>query len=172
MIGILLQIRNRVATTAQTIIKRVGGCCGLASGPQSDADELIFQGVIASGRGMHATLLVPGREVLDNPLNDWPLKLYPGSLNVRITNYPTLLGCKGLATEVAALDRALFMPAFEILQHQFGNNQLTPRPGEPKCGDAQVWRGNCVTTILCPLNAGCFAGSVLMWENNLSLSQV
>jgi len=37
-------------------------------------------------------------------------------------------------------DKGWFSPEFEILKDQFGNNQLGPRPGVPRGGDAQVWR--------------------------------
>lgn len=110
-------------------------------------DEIVFQGVVSSGVRCPVDLHVPGREALAHADYDWPLTLQPGSLNIRIDGYPPQFTEKGLTANVSALDSALFIPAFEILRNQFGNNMLTPVPGTPRRGDAQVWRAKIVTDI-------------------------
>ncbi len=95
---------------------------------------------MSCGVGQHFTLLVPGRSALSSAPVDWPEALYPGSLNVRIDEYPDGFRQHGLTNRVIELDRGWFAPEFEILRGQFGNNRLEPRPGVPRGGDAQVWR--------------------------------
>jgi hypothetical protein len=41
---------------------------------------------------------------------------------------------------VQSLDLRPFPPAFEIAQHEFGNNMLKPLPNMLHRGSAQVWR--------------------------------
>jgi len=110
-------------------------------------DELVFEGEVSRGKGCHSTLRVPGRETISNCPHDWPLTLSPGSLNIRVDVYPPQLDARGLTSSVVELDRALFVPEFEILRDQFGNNKLGPRPGMPRCGDAQVWRAKIVREV-------------------------
>lgn len=74
------------------------------------------------------------------PPPDWPDRLYPGSLNLRVEQYPADLAARSLKNRVSELDRGLFIPEFEIPRNRFGNNRLGPQPGVPKGGDAQVWR--------------------------------
>ena len=103
-------------------------------------DELVFHGVVRTGVQSHATLFVPGRSALQRAPNDWPEKLYPGSLNVRIDGYPSGLDKHGLPSRIVALDTGRFGPEFEILRDEFGDNKLLPRSDAPRGGDAQVWR--------------------------------
>jgi hypothetical protein len=109
--------------------------------PKNDSleSELIFGGVVTSGIGRHAELLVPGRGEVPAAPSDWPEKLWPGSLNVRGDRYPTELKTHELDASVV-LDTRQFAPAFEIERGQFKNNFLVPRPGVSRGGDAQVWR--------------------------------
>ena len=102
--------------------------------------KLIFGGVVSSGIGKHQTLVVPGRAALLGAPVEWPEKLYPGSLNVRIDEYPNQLAAHGLDNRVSELDRGEFAPAFEIPRAAIGNNHLGPRPEVPRGGDAQVWK--------------------------------
>jgi hypothetical protein len=108
-------------------------------------DELVFRGAVSGGIGCHSSLHVPGLGVITQADSDWPSTLHPGSLNIRIDGYPSQLMDRGLTSTVAALDSGLFVPAFEILCDQFGNNKLSPTPAMPRCGDAQVWRAKIVT---------------------------
>jgi hypothetical protein len=102
--------------------------------------ELVFWGTVCDGIGKHSTLHVPGRSELKDAPQDWPERLFPGSLNVRALRYPRDFSAHGLKETMASLDSGEFTPAFEILRHQLGNNRLGPRPGIPRGGDAQVWR--------------------------------
>jgi hypothetical protein len=110
--------------------------------PKNDSlgSELIFGGVVTSGIGRHAELLVPGRGEVPAAPSDWPEKLWPGSLNVRVDRYPTELKTREFDASVVVLDTRQFAPAFEIERGQFKNNFLAPRPGVPRGGDAQAWR--------------------------------
>jgi hypothetical protein len=59
----------------------------------------------------------------------------------------------GFAFHVRSSERELFLvsdilselDAREIPRHLLGNNQLGPRPGVPRGGDAQVWRARLQT---------------------------
>lgn len=105
-------------------------------------DKITFKGSIVNGRSRHVELYVPGRNELPAAPTDWPLKLCPGSLNIKINSngYPDEFKNRDLAETIKSLDSALFKAAFEIKQNQFGNNLLTPTNAIPNRGDAQVWK--------------------------------
>jgi hypothetical protein len=119
-------------------------------------DELRFEGVVKAGIGKHSDLIVPGRGFLRHAPHDWPESLCPGSLNVRVDRYPVALVQRGLSNLIAELDRSLFKPEFEIPRDMLGNNQLGPRAGVPRGGDAQVWRAR-LTTFDGSLTLSCWA---------------
>jgi hypothetical protein len=98
--------------------------------------------MIVNGIGKHSELLVPGRSDFECPIADWPVRLFPGSLNVRVSGYPDEFVRRGLRRSIAALDSAGFEPEFTIPQAQLGNNRLTPVLGMPDRGNAQVWRAS------------------------------
>lgn len=104
--------------------------------------KIKFTGSIINGRGGHVELYVPGRDELPDAHPEWPLKLCPGSLNIKVDSdgYPSEFNKYGLANSVKSLDTALFKAAFEIKQDQLGNNKLTPTDAIPNRGDAQVWK--------------------------------
>ena len=102
--------------------------------------EIVFGGFVWPGIGQHSELHVPGRAELPTAPPDWPEKLHPGSLNVRVRTYPPEFQSHGLSDSVHQLDLGRFVGAFEILRDEFGNNQLRPRPDCERRGDAQVWR--------------------------------
>lgn len=109
--------------------------------------KIVFKGCIVNGRGGHSELYVPGKNELQESHPKWPLKLCPGSLNIKINNdgYPNELKISGLSETVKSLDTSLFQAAFEIKQDQFGNNLLTPTDAMPNRGDAQVWKSTLKT---------------------------
>src|SRR5579864_2278903 len=81
----------------------------------SSVDEIIFEGVVSKGIGRFAAqLVVPGRGVLSEPPLEWPERLHPGSLNVRIDKYPEALARHGLPNRIDVLDTSRFRPVFEI----------------------------------------------------------
>lgn len=118
--------------------------------------QLIFGGFVTHGIGKHVELGVPGRGLLSGSPPDWPEVLCPGSLNVRIDVYPPELVRRGLQKRTTELDKALFVPAFEIPRDLFTNNRLSPRPGVPRGGDAQVWRA-AIMVIETGLRLRCWA---------------
>lgn len=101
-----------------------------------------FRGVITEGVGKYVELYVPGRNEISQAPHDWPVTLHKGSLNVRISlgGYPPLFATLGLTELIRSLDTKAFPGAFEIAQHEFGNNRLGPVPGMPHKGSAQAWR--------------------------------
>jgi hypothetical protein len=103
---------------------------------------LRFSGVIRDGVGRYVELHVPGRDEIPQAPADWPISLQKGSLNVQVTQdgYPLIFKQLGLPVSVTSLDQRPFPAAFEIAQHEFGNNQLRPNPNMPNRGAAQVWR--------------------------------
>jgi len=103
-------------------------------------DELKFAGNIINGIGKHVELFVPGRNDIPTAPDDWPAKLFPGSLNVRIVEWPEEFVSHNLAPSAKVLDTAGFAPALTIPQNLMGNNQLTPIAAMPHKGTAQVWR--------------------------------
>ena len=119
-------------------------------------DELKFVGIVTTGISRHSELIVPGRRDLRAAPHDWPEVLFPGSLNVRVEKYPEALRQHGLANRIAHLDTGRFRPTFEILRNELRNNQLGPRPGVPRGGDAQVWRAR-IDTLDGSLSLPCWA---------------
>ncbi len=108
---------------------------------------IIFVGTVVSGIGKHVELHIPGRsELLDTP-PDWPFRLCPGSLNVRVSQngYPSFFREHQLPNSVASLDARCFPGHFEIAQDQLGNNKLVPTKINPQKGTAQVWRAHLTT---------------------------
>jgi hypothetical protein len=105
-------------------------------------NSISFSGEIGDGVGKYVELHVPGREELTQAPSDWPVTLQKGSLNVRIAalGYPPLFAALGLPNRVRSLDLRPFPSAFEIAQHEFGNNRLKAEPSMPHKGSAQVWR--------------------------------
>ena len=101
----------------------------------------IFKGQISKGIGRHVELYVPGRDELENCHPDWPRKLQPGSLNVRISpdGYPDIFNEAGHRLTVKSLDNRIIKCAFEIPHISFGNNLLLPTKQKPTRGTAQVW---------------------------------
>jgi len=102
----------------------------------------IFKGEISSGIGKHTELYVPGYNQLVKAPENWPEKLHPGSLNVRIssTGYPSIFSEREGAPSIFTLDEGIIPCAFEIPYDSFGNNALRPTAQMPKRGTAQVWR--------------------------------
>lgn len=101
-----------------------------------------FSGVITSGIGKHVELYIPGRSKLSNAPSDWPEKLHPGSLNIRVdvNGYPDFFKEQGLENTIQSLDADCFPSTFQIKQKEFGNNRLKPKISMPERGSAQVWR--------------------------------
>lgn len=109
------------------------------TGDKKCTDALRFVGSIIKGRGRHSELGVPGRKALAECPDSWPQRLCPGSLNVRIDEYPAAFDERGLPHSVKALDTAGFDPSFVIPWNEMERNRLTPRPESPRRGTAQVW---------------------------------
>jgi CTP-dependent riboflavin kinase len=111
-------------------------------GRQILMEPIVFKGCIVKGVGRYVELHVPGRNEIRQAPSDWPEVLCKGSLNVRIApdGYPPLFKETGLQDSTKSLDVKCYPCVFEIAQHEFGNNKLTPGPAMPKRGSAQVWR--------------------------------
>ena len=103
-------------------------------------DQIKFSGSVVNGIGRHVELFVPGSGSVEKAPMDWPERLCPGSLNVRISRYPELFTERGLALTTKTLDVAGFQPAFTIPQAVLGNNQLKATLAMPHRGQGQVWR--------------------------------
>ncbi len=102
--------------------------------------ELKFSGKIVNGIGRHVELYVPGRSALPNAPEDWPDELRPGSLNLRVSEFPDEFRARGLEPSTKSLDVAEFAPVFVVPQDTLGNNKLMPTKEMPNRGTAQIWR--------------------------------
>lgn len=105
-------------------------------------NELRFSGKIVNGFGKHAELVVPGKSALPEAPTDWPEKLFPGSLNLLVTEFPFEFASRGLPTSAKVLDTAGFAPEFTIRQELMLNNKLKVTPTMPHRGTAQIWRAS------------------------------
>ncbi len=103
---------------------------------------LTFRGTIGTGVGKHVNLVIPGSSDLADAPVDWPERLQPGSLNIRIHagGYPAEFSQVPPVKKVKHLDSKQFPPAFTIPHDQMSGNTLTPREDMPEKGTAQVWR--------------------------------
>jgi hypothetical protein len=119
-------------------------------------DRLRFEGFVTAGIGRHSELGIPGRADVATAPTDWPERLFPGSLNVRITAYPKAFAQHRLPETIRSLDSGLFVPTFEVRRDEIRNNRLSPTDAVPRRGDAQVWRATIETTdaMIC---ASCWA---------------
>jgi CTP-dependent riboflavin kinase len=109
-------------------------------------DQLEFAGNIINGVGTHSELFIPGRSKLMNCPHDWPEKLFPGSLNVRISKFPAEFAARGLLPLAKSLDTAGFEPQFTIPRDLMLNNKLNAAQGFLHRGDAQVWSALLITS--------------------------
>ena len=100
-----------------------------------------FKGKITKGIGRHSELIVPGRTAIESP-SDWPDRLQPGSLNVRVDpdGFPATFDAMLNRRSVKNLDDGCLPPVFLILQADFGNNMLRATPEMPRRGVGQLWR--------------------------------
>jgi CTP-dependent riboflavin kinase len=105
-------------------------------------NDLKFAGKIVNGIGKHAELVIPGCNILPMAPADWPEQLYPGSLNLSVSQYPDEFTARGLQPSTKALDMAGFEPEFTIRQNLMLNNRLTATETMPNRGTAQVWRAS------------------------------
>ncbi len=106
------------------------------------ASALTFAGEVTKGAGHHSELFVPGKTLLPNSPPDWPEKLQPGSLNVKIDQggYPEEFGHFGIKITLKPLDGVRYPAALEIPQEAMGNNLLGPLQDMPDRGRGKVWR--------------------------------
>jgi CTP-dependent riboflavin kinase len=109
-------------------------------------DQLEFVGNVINGIGKHSELFIPGRPQLSDCPVDWPIKLFSGSLNVRISKYPDEFAARGLPPLVTSLDIASFEPQFTIARHLMHINALAATQAMPHRGNAQVWRASLITS--------------------------
>ena len=92
-------------------------------------------------------MVIPGRQELSHAPSDWPVRIYPGSLNVVIDTYPDgFTEPVGRSRGVYQLDDGCFGPEFVIEGQHIVNNQLINSDGP---ASAQVWRAR----ILVPRDA-------------------
>jgi hypothetical protein len=105
-------------------------------------NAISFSGTIVDGIGKYTELRVPGRNEVRQAPKDWPVRLCPGSLNLRIlpSGYPELFSANGLPNTTKSLDSRIFAACFAIPQSEFGNNRIVPTPQLLHRGSAQVWR--------------------------------
>lgn len=104
-------------------------------------DELVFRGTVSDGAGRFAKELeVPGAGRVSVPIRDWPATLHPGTLNVRIREFPGGFAAIFGGESVRLLDSRRFSPEAEIPHDEIGNNTLPPTADKPDQGNAQVWR--------------------------------
>lgn len=103
---------------------------------------LDFNGKIVTGCGRHSDLGIPGKNMLPETPDDWPEKLYPGSLNIEIflEEVPEKINNLGPGRYIQKLDNSLFRPAIIIPQNLIINNSIGPKGPVWGRGDAQVWR--------------------------------
>lgn len=88
-----------------------------------------FRGKIVKGRGFHSELEIPGRSALQarsvNVPDDWPEALYPGSLNVHVTQWPDgFVPPNNGRNGAFRLDGDALAPAFTIPGDLIRNNKL------------------------------------------------
>ncbi|MBO1038503.1 DUF120 domain-containing protein [Brucella pituitosa] len=99
---------------------------------------IVFRGKISSGLGKHSELIIPGKKDLKNSPSDWPDRFAAGSLNVQITEYPSIL--QSSRKQLKALDQGLFPPTLVIPQNEIKNNSLRRKLFKPRRGTGQAWR--------------------------------
>lgn len=104
-------------------------------------DYLEFRGVVRKGEGLFSKQLeILGSAEIKAPPTDWPERIEPGTLNVRIVSFPPEFTQRFGANDLRLLDERLFTPEVELPHHVIRNNTLPPTTALPDRGNAQVWR--------------------------------
>jgi len=114
---------------------------------------LKFTGKVRSGKGEHSKLLIPGAEDISDPPPDWPIRFYPGSLNIDILSdgypqgfAPPESGGRG----VSPLDDGGIEPTVVLPWDKIGDNKLNPKKERPRRGTGQFWPS--VLTVVATTN--------------------
>jgi hypothetical protein len=117
--------------------------------------SLCFHAVVEDGEGRFSRMSFPGRNELlavqstldasenHRPHPQWPVKLFDGSMNCRITSFPDEFAAVAYAGDrIAALDTGHFTPAFSIPRAMIAGNNIRPYGADDnqRKGIAQVWR--------------------------------
>jgi hypothetical protein len=104
-------------------------------------NQLIFQGIVRCGVGQFAKkLVIPGSEEISLSIRDWPERLQPGTLNIRVEVFPMEYSEKFGQENLKFLDRGKFRPEATLKAEEIKNNTLPPTPEFPERGRAQIWR--------------------------------
>lgn len=104
---------------------------------------LHFEGHVADGAHKFAEqLVIPGAALLPVPIEGWPEKLWPGTLNFRIApnGFPRDYLTRFRSASVKHLDSRQFIPLAQLSASLIIGNTLPPTKDEPERGIAQIWR--------------------------------
>ena len=102
--------------------------------------SLRFLGVIAKGAGRFSTeLKLPGRSLIPGSHPGWPESVHPGTLNIRITQFPDNFGELGEGSNTGKFDSGNFAPAFTFPADLIAGNTLPPKLENPRRGIGQAW---------------------------------
>lgn len=103
--------------------------------------SLVFHGFVKSGGGRFSNeLVVPGASKSSVIIRDWPERLQPGTLNVRVDRFPDTYVQKFGQPDIRHLDSRMFLPEAELHHSEIANNTIRPQLGQPDRGNAQIWR--------------------------------
>lgn len=106
-------------------------------------ETLVFEGRTAGGADRFAAeLRVPGSNELQFEIPGWPVRLFPGTLNIKINagGFPPKFLTRFGSPSIKRLDSRLFKPIVELPAHLIANNTLPPAKERPDRGNAQIWR--------------------------------
>ncbi len=110
-------------------------------------DSLRFTGTVATGATrFHREIEVPGAADLPGSVKDFPVYLYPGSLNIQVNEagYPDEFERKFGERNIRKLDTRIFRAEIELPFDCIRNNTLTPTSAQSDRGNAQIWRATLV----------------------------
>jgi hypothetical protein len=105
--------------------------------------SFIFTGKVQSNMGRFANeITLPSRSNASVCPPDWPSRIEPGTLNVRIDadGFPTSFNEIGSSDGLKKLDEGRFAPAFVIPHDAIRGNTLPPKSNRPLRGTGQAWR--------------------------------
>jgi len=108
-----------------------------------------FKGMVCEGiKKFSKQLILPNRDQLSIPIQEWPEIPQPGTLNIKLDDQdfpPEFLKVFGRC-DLRALDSRQFAPEAELLWTEIGGNTLPPTRERPDRGNAQIWRA-CVRKV-------------------------
>jgi len=101
---------------------------------------LKFEGSPRKGGGGFSSMVLPGKNDIEDPPYRWPGKFEPGTLNIRVGNFPLEFNLIFDGdNDLRLFDSGLFGPAIKFPGNLIEGNTILPTEDDPYRGIGQAW---------------------------------